>query len=67
MKDPFPGVSHLVGALLSVAALVGLLVLADGRVWHVVGFAVYGVSLILLYAASTLAHSIHCSPRKTSG
>src|SRR5687768_10600031 len=62
-KEPFPGISHLVGALLSIAALVALLVRAEGRVWHVVGFAVYGTSLILLYAASTLAHSIHCSPK----
>ena len=62
-KEPFPGISHLVGALLSVVALIALLVRAEGRVWHVVGFAVYGTSLILLYAASTLAHSIHCSPK----
>ena len=63
VKEPFPGLSHLAGALLSVAALVALLVLADGRVWHVVGFAIYGASLILLYVASTMAHSIHCSER----
>ena len=62
-KEPFPGISHFVGALLSVAALVALLVRAEGRVWHVVGFAIYGTSLILLYAASALAHSIHCSPK----
>lgn len=62
MKEPFPGLSHLVGAMLSVAALVGLLVLAHGRVWHVVSFAVYGSSMILLYAASALTHSVHCSP-----
>jgi hemolysin III len=63
IKEPFPGVSHLVGALLAVAALVTLLVRADGRAWHVVGFAIYGATLILLYVASTLAHSVHCSPR----
>jgi hemolysin III len=63
IKEPFPGISHFVGALLSVAALVILLLYANGRVWHVVGFAVYGATLILLYLASAMAHSIHCSPR----
>ena len=63
IKDPFPGLSHWVGVGLSVAGLVLLLVRADGRVWHVVGFAVYGASLILLYLASALAHSVRCSPR----
>jgi hemolysin III len=63
IKEPFPGISHLVGALLSVAALVALLMRANGRVWHVVSFAVYGATLILLYTASAMTHSIHCSPR----
>jgi hemolysin III len=63
VKDPFPGMSHFVGALLSVLALVVLLVAAHGRAWYVVSFAIYGSTLILLYAASALAHSLHCSPR----
>jgi hemolysin III len=63
IKEPFPGISHLAGALLSVAALVALLLRANGRTWHVVSFAIYGASLILLYAASAMTHSIHCSPR----
>src|SRR5688500_2196275 len=62
-KGPFPGLSHLLGVVLSVAGLVVLLLAAAGRPLHVVGFAVYGVSLILLYLASTLAHCVHCSPR----
>lgn len=64
IKEPFCGLSHFVGAALSIAGLVALLVLADGRAWHVVGFAIYGASLILLYLSSAMAHSLHCS-RKT--
>lgn len=58
VKDPFCGISHAVGAVLSVAGLVALLALAHGRPRLTVGFAVYGVSLILLYSASALYHSL---------
>lgn len=53
-------VTHGVGLLLSIGGLVVLVVAASvrGDVWHVVGCAVFGVTLVLLYAASTLYHSI---------
>ena len=63
MKDPFPALSHWTGVALAVAGTVLLLVKADGRPWHVVGFAVYGASLVLLYLASAVAHTARCSPR----
>ena len=63
-KEPFPGMSHLVGALLAIAALVVLLLaVAWPRLAPRCRFAIYGGSLILLYIASAMAHSIHCSPR----
>jgi hemolysin III len=62
IKDPFPALSHWLGAALSVAALVVLLVQAAPRPWHIVGFAIYGASLIALYCASALAHTAHCTP-----
>ena len=57
---------HGVGAGLAVAALVVLVVFASryGSVWHVVGFAVYGATLILLYLASTLYHSFPAGKAK---
>jgi len=53
-------ITHGIGALLSVAALVILIVVAlqRGSAWHVVGFTIFGSSLILLYLASTLYHAI---------
>jgi hemolysin III len=51
--------SHLAGVILSVVGLVVLLVAAQGRLWHMTGFLLYGVSLIVLYTASTLYHSLH--------
>jgi len=61
IKDPFCGISHWVGAALSLAGLIALLLLSHGPSWHAAVFAVYGASLVLLYVASALAHSIRCS------
>ena len=54
------GVTHGAGALLSVAALVILVVSAalGGGILHVVSYAVFGSSLIVLYTMSTLYHSV---------
>jgi len=52
--------THGAGAVLSLLGLVYLLIRAVqlGNAWHVVSFSIYGVSLFLLYLASTLYHSI---------
>lgn len=62
-KEPFSCYSHLVGALLGVAALVGLIVVAEGEPWRTVAFSLYGASLVLLYSASCLYHWLDVSPR----
>ncbi len=64
IREPFSGLSHLLGAILSIAALIVLLVLAHGHVWHIVSFAIYGTTLILLYTASTLYHSLWVKPHQ---
>jgi hemolysin III len=52
-------ITHGVGALLAIAALVLLVVFAAlfGNVWHVVSFSIFGSSLVILYLSSTLYHS----------
>ncbi|SDC51605.1 hemolysin III [Paenibacillus sp. UNCCL117] len=52
-------ISHGIGVVLSVAALVLLVVRSSlhGTPWHVVSFAIFGASLLLLYLCSTLLHS----------
>ncbi|MBJ6361358.1 hemolysin III family protein [Paenibacillus sp. GCM10012307] len=52
-------ITHGIGALLSVAALVLLIVFASlkGTAWHVVSFTIYGSAMLLLYVSSTLVHS----------
>ncbi len=58
-EELFNSITHGLGALLSIAALVILVVAAarHGNGWHITGFAIYGVSLVLLYTASALYHS----------
>jgi hemolysin III len=62
IKDPFPGLSHFFGAILSIVGMIVLLEMSVGKPWWMVAFAIYGSSLILLYLASAAAHSIYCSP-----
>ncbi|MEX2044632.1 MAG: hemolysin III family protein, partial [Opitutus sp.] len=52
-------VTHGVGLALSVAGLTLLIVFASlrGDAWHVVSFTVFGLTLLTLYAVSTIYHS----------
>ena len=58
------GVTHGIGAALSVAALSILVTFAGlkGDAWRVVSFSIYGATLVLLYLTSTFYHSFQ-SPR----
>ncbi len=58
-------ISHMVGALGSVAALTLMVVFASLKadVWHIVSFAVFGSTLILMYTASSLYHGLRVSKR----
>src|SRR5213592_4241427 len=53
-------ITHGIGALLAIAALVILIVFSSlhGTAWHIVSFSIYGTSMIILYVASTLYHSL---------
>lgn len=59
-------ISHGVGALLAVVALPALVAIAATRhdPWHVAGSAVFGVSMVALYVASTLYHAERRPARK---
>lgn len=58
LKDPFSGLSHLGGAILSVAGLVLLLRYAAllATIKHIVAFSIFGASMILLYSSSAAYH-----------
>jgi hemolysin III len=57
IREPVNGASHLVGLLLAGAGTILLFRMAQGPS-EVVAFGVYGATLILLYLASTLYHTL---------
>ncbi len=63
-EEKFNIISHAVGLVLSIAALVLLVVFSSiyGSAWHIVSFSIYGASLIVLYSASTFYHYVQ-SPK----
>jgi len=65
LREPVSGLTHFVGMLLSIAALILLVTYAvsQGTPWHIVAFAIFGTSLILLYGASSMYHLLPLSPR----
>lgn len=67
LKDPVSALTHMTGAAASVVGLIALVQRARmlGTIWDVVSCAVFGVSLILLYSASSLYHALKLSPRAT--
>ncbi len=68
LKDPMSGLTHSIGAILSIVALVLLILKAVNPVdpWKIVSFSIFGTSLFLLYTASTLYHWIPVSGRAES-
>lgn len=58
--ERFNSFSHLAGALLALAGFVALVVQAipTGDAWKIIGVSVFGLSMVLLYAASTVYHSL---------
>jgi len=60
IKDPVSGFTHLLGAVLSIAGLVLLMIwgakFSDEVAWDIVSFAIFGSSLVLLYTFSAIYH-----------
>lgn len=66
MEERINAITHGIGATL---AFIGLVILVffsceRGGMWHIISFSIYGVSLVLLYLASTLYHSFTNERRK---
>ncbi|MGG0719480.1 hemolysin III family protein [Robertmurraya massiliosenegalensis] len=53
-------ITHGVGALLSIVALVFLIIQSaiHGNAWHIVSFTLFGSTMLLMYLCSTMLHSL---------
>lgn len=60
-REPLNSLTHLFGIILSAVAMVVMLVKTD-TLTAMISVIIFGVSLILLYSASTIYHGIKASP-----
>jgi len=63
-REPVNGFTHLAGAVLSALGLIWLVAVAQNNTPKMVSLVVYGISMILLYAASATFHLTKTSPGK---
>lgn len=65
LREPVSGLTHLLGVLLSIIGLILLVFQAvqSGNLTHILAFSIYGISLILLYLASSLYHLLPVSEK----
>jgi hemolysin III len=63
-EETIHAISHGAGVAFSIAGVGWMLFLSTGDPWRIVASSVYGASLISLFLASTLYHSLHASPRR---
>ena len=68
IKDPGSAITHFIGMLMAIFAAVPLMIKAakEPEPIYVISIAVYAISLILLYAASTSYHTFICSGKITT-
>ncbi|NLK28073.1 MAG: hemolysin III family protein [Clostridiales bacterium] len=67
MKDPGSAITHFIGTLMALLAATPLLIKAASHPdpIHIISLAIFIVSMILLYTASTVYHSIKSSEKVT--
>ncbi len=65
LEEKFNAWTHGIGAALGIAALVLLIVYVDNtKPWGLFSVIVYGISIIILFLASTLYHAVKGEKRK---
>lgn len=60
-EEIFNFVSHIVGGAFGIIALISCVLVSafKGNVWGVVGSAIYGAALVLLYSVSSVYHALN--------
>ncbi len=66
LREPVNSISHAAGAIASIAGLILLIVFASlkGNAWHVVSFTIFGSTLVMMFASSSLYHGLKISEKK---
>ena len=65
VEEQLNAISHSIGAILGIAGLVLLIVFDTNKTdWSLFSVIIYGISIIILFTASTLYHSIRGEKRK---
>lgn len=61
IREPINGLTHGLGALLAVVGLILMLndAIMSASPKHIVAFSIFGASMVLLYTASSLYHSLN--------
>lgn len=63
-KDPISGLTHFLGAILGLFGLIYLVVLSNGAAaTTIASVSIYGISMVLLYSASSAYHLLKISPK----
>lgn len=66
IREPFNGISHLVGAFLSVVALIAMITKASfsyNSAIEITAVLIFGISMFLLYSTSAIYHMVKASDK----
>ena len=65
LEETYNAITHAIGALLGIAGLVLLIIFESSKTdYSLFGVLVYGISIVILFTASTLYHSVQSETRK---
>ena len=62
VQDPMSALTHFIGFIAVIPVFICLLEKAETKL-QMIGFIVFGISLMLLYGASTIYHTLDISPK----
>ncbi|MGL4791432.1 MAG: PAQR family membrane homeostasis protein TrhA [Anaerotignaceae bacterium] len=68
LREPVSALTHFAGFLVAIPVFIILLIISakEASIYHVVSFAIFGVSVLMLYGASTVYHGLRLSAEKVA-
>lgn len=68
IKEPVNALTHFLGFLMSIPILIALVkkAMKETSPTAIIAFLIFGISLLLLYGASTIYHTLNISPKGTA-